>query len=136
MTRKYEPLERYLRGLPVSQEDVTLTFTFIEQILNMPCWRPRNRRMAGGETRSRAPTPRWNPLPGWMPAGWPVGIIDLREKTIETAQFVFHHSINFHRAGSNCTLIQSSMPRVHGMRVMVSTPCDFVSVPRLSPRLM
>jgi hypothetical protein len=34
MTGKYEPLERYLRGLPVSQEHVPLTFGFIEQLLN------------------------------------------------------------------------------------------------------
>jgi hypothetical protein len=34
-TGKYEPLERYLHGLPVGQEDVTLAFTLIEQILNM-----------------------------------------------------------------------------------------------------
>ena len=34
MAGKYEPLEKYRRGLPVSQEDVTLTFTLIEQILN------------------------------------------------------------------------------------------------------
>jgi len=34
MTGKYQPLEKYLRGRLLSQVDVTLTFTFIEQILN------------------------------------------------------------------------------------------------------
>lgn len=35
MTGKYDLLEKYLRCLPVSQEDVTRTSTLIEQILNM-----------------------------------------------------------------------------------------------------
>lgn len=34
MAGKYDELEKYLRSLPVNQEDVTLTFTLIEQILN------------------------------------------------------------------------------------------------------
>jgi hypothetical protein len=34
MTGKYKPLEEYLRGLPASPEEVTLTFIFIKQILN------------------------------------------------------------------------------------------------------
>lgn len=34
MTSKYTPLEHYLRGIPVEQKDVTLTFEQIERILN------------------------------------------------------------------------------------------------------
>ena len=33
MTGKYDPLERYLRDLPASQEQVTLSFESIEQVL-------------------------------------------------------------------------------------------------------
>jgi len=32
MAGNREPLEKYLRGLPTSQEDVTLTVALIEQI--------------------------------------------------------------------------------------------------------
>jgi len=34
MADKYPPLEKYLRDLPASQDEVTLTFERIEQILN------------------------------------------------------------------------------------------------------
>ncbi len=34
MTGKYTPLEHYLRDLPVTQKEVTLTFEQIERILN------------------------------------------------------------------------------------------------------
>ena len=79
MTGKYEPLERYLRGLPVSQEDVTLTFTFIEQILNeslpAPAQQEHNwwgNQKQGTQVESIA----------WMDAGWLVEIVDLREKWV------------------------------------------------------
>ena len=34
MTGKYDPLEKYLRSLPRTQEEVTLSFESIEQVLN------------------------------------------------------------------------------------------------------
>jgi len=34
MSGKYTPLEHYLRDLPASQRDITLTFEQIERILN------------------------------------------------------------------------------------------------------
>ena len=50
MTGKYETLEQYLRGLPVSQEDVTLAFTLIQQMLSeaLPALRLSMLRPQGG----------------------------------------------------------------------------------------
>ena len=79
MTGNYEPLERYLRGLPVSQEDVTLTFIVIEQILNDALPAPAQQESGwwgnqkqGTQVESIA----------WMDAGWLVEIVDLSEKWV------------------------------------------------------
>jgi len=79
MTGKYTPLEKYLRDLPVSQEDVTLTFERIEQILNEhlpplayepgPWW---GNQQQGTHVESNA----------WMDAGWMVDTVDLKEKWV------------------------------------------------------
>jgi hypothetical protein len=34
MTGKYDPREKYLRGLPASQDVATLSFEFIEGVMN------------------------------------------------------------------------------------------------------
>lgn len=78
MTGKFDPLEKYLRGLPRSQEDVTLTFTFIEQVLNdsLPASAQEQawwgNQQQGTQVESIA----------WMDAGWMVDIVDLREKLV------------------------------------------------------
>ena len=79
MAVKYYPLEKYLRNLPVTQEEVTLTFERIEQILKdqLP-------------PQAREPGPWWgNQKHGtrvetiaWMDAGWMVDTVDLREKWV------------------------------------------------------
>jgi len=86
LTGKYEPLEQNFRGLPVSQEDVTLTFTFIEQILNKSLPASAQQELAGGEIKSSNPLPILREAPcgspksthvfggreiQWMDAGWP-----------------------------------------------------------------
>jgi hypothetical protein len=79
MAEKYTPLEKYLRDLPLSQDEVTLTFERIEEILN-----DRLPPEAG------EPGPWWaNQKQGmyvevnaWMDAGWMVEIVDLREKWV------------------------------------------------------
>lgn len=72
-------LEKYLRGLPISQQDVTLTFEFIEQVLNesLPASAYQEHAWWG------------NQKPGidvetiaWMDAGWMVEQVDLREKRV------------------------------------------------------
>ncbi len=79
MPAKYYPLEKYLRDLPVTQEEVTLTLERIEQILS-------DRLPA----QAREPGPWWgNQKQGiqiesnaWMDAGWMVETVDLREKWV------------------------------------------------------
>jgi hypothetical protein len=76
---KYYPLEKYLRDLPVAQEEVTLTFERIEQVLNDPL-----------PAQAREPGPWWgNQKRGihvetnaWMDAGWMVETVDLNEKWV------------------------------------------------------
>lgn len=74
MTGKYEPLEKYLRGLPTGQDVVTLSFEFIEQVMNDalpqtarhdPEWWGNQKQGLSVET-----------IP-WMDAGWLVDIVDL-----------------------------------------------------------
>jgi len=79
MTGKYTPLEQYLRDLPLSQEEVTLTFERIEQILNnrLPPSAHEHRawwgnQMKGTHVESLA----------WMDAGWMVETVDLKGKWV------------------------------------------------------
>ncbi|MEP7135007.1 MAG: hypothetical protein ABI904_08745 [Chloroflexota bacterium] len=79
MTGKFDPLEKYLRGLPVSQDKVTLSFESIEQVLNdslpqaaleeFDWW---GNQKQGTQVEALA----------WMDAGWLVDIVDLREKWV------------------------------------------------------
>ena len=79
MAGRYAPLEKYLRDLPVSQEDVTLTFESIEAILKEPL-----------PASARKDYPWWeNQKPGiqvktnaWMDAGWMVEIVDLVQRWV------------------------------------------------------
>ena len=79
MADKYTPLEKYLRDLPASQEELTLTFERIEQILN-----------AALPPQAHEPGPWWGnqkqgthvEVNAWMDAGWMVETVDLREKWV------------------------------------------------------
>jgi len=79
MAGDLHPLEKYLRDLPVEQEDVTLTFEGIEAIMKEPL--PEVAREEG---------PWWdNQRPGlqveavaWMDAGWMVEIVDLVQRWV------------------------------------------------------
>jgi hypothetical protein len=79
MTSKLAPLEKYLRGLPVSQEKVTISFDSIEQVLNASLpqtaleefdWWGNQKQGTQVETIA------------WMDAGWLVDTVDLREKWV------------------------------------------------------
>ena len=78
MSDKFTPLERYLRGLHVSVEEVTLTFELIEGILkdSLPlayqdgAWWGNQKQGTQVEVIS------------WMDAGWLVEIVDLKEKWV------------------------------------------------------
>jgi len=79
MADKYTPLEKYLRDLPPSQEELTLTFERMEQILNdylpslayeEPTWWGNQKQGTQVETIV------------WMNAGWMVEIVNLKEKWV------------------------------------------------------
>ena len=79
MAGKYAPLEKYLRDLPVTQKEETLTLAEIREILE-------------GELPPSAHTDRawWgNQKPGmqvemipWMDAGWLVEHVDFHENRV------------------------------------------------------
>lgn len=79
MTGKYHPLERYLRSLPASQEQVTLSFESIEQVLNdqLPPSAHEHRAWWGNQKRGTQVESI-----SWMDAGWMVDTVNLREKWV------------------------------------------------------
>ena len=79
MTYEYESLQQYLRDIPITQDQVTLTFELIENILNdtLPpsayqdvLWWGNQKQ--GTQVESIA----------WMDAGWMVEIVNLNEKWV------------------------------------------------------
>lgn len=79
MPYEYAQLQQYLRDLPVTQDEVTLTFELIEKILNNVL--PRSayhdvlwwgNQKQGTQVESIA----------WMDAGWMVEFVDLNEKWV------------------------------------------------------
>ena len=79
MTGNFDALENYLRGLPISQEDVTLTFTLIEQILNTSL--PASATQEHGWWGNQKQGTQVESI-AWMDAGWMVDIVNLREKWV------------------------------------------------------
>ena len=79
MTDKYTPLEKYLRDLPVSQENITLSFDAIEQVLNdrLPSSAHDNHTWWGNQKQGTQVESI-----AWMDAGWMVDTVDLREKWV------------------------------------------------------
>jgi hypothetical protein len=79
MTGKYYPIEKFLRGLPASQEQVTLSFERIEQVLNdqLPPSAHEHRAWWGNQKKGTHVE-----AIAWMDAGWMVDTVDLREKWV------------------------------------------------------
>ena len=80
MTGKYDPLEKYLRSLPVSQEEVVLSFDIIEKVLNdtLPPSAHEHRAWWGNQQQGTHVE-----AIAWMDAGWMVDTVDLREKWVK-----------------------------------------------------
>jgi hypothetical protein len=79
MTDQFIALEQYLRSLPPGEEELTLTFEHIEQILNMylpslayeePEWWGNQKQ--GTQVEAIA----------WMNAGWMVEIVNLKDRWV------------------------------------------------------
>lgn len=79
MTGKYDPLEKYLRSLPVSQEKVTLSFESIEQVLNdqLPQSAHEHHSWWGNQKQGTQVE-----ASAWMDAGWMMDTVDLKEKWV------------------------------------------------------
>jgi hypothetical protein len=79
MADKYYPLEKYLRELPVTQEEVTLTFERVEQILNdrLPPQAREPGRWWGNQKQGMHVETN-----AWMDAGWMVDTVHLGEKWV------------------------------------------------------
>jgi hypothetical protein len=79
MSEKCARLEKYLRGLPNSQEDITITFESIEQILNEPLPRSAHEDYPWWDNQKQGIRVESN---AWMDAGWMVEIVDLQAKWV------------------------------------------------------
>jgi len=79
MPDNYTLLEKHLRGLPVSQDEVTLTFARIEEILNDRL--PSSAHADGLWWGNQKPGIQTEIIP-WMDAGWMVEIVDLTAKWV------------------------------------------------------
>ncbi|HLO32190.1 MAG TPA: hypothetical protein VK249_23780 [Anaerolineales bacterium] len=79
MMDKYTLLENYLRALPTSEEEVTLTFEGIEQILHEPLPDSAREDYAWWSNQKPGIQIETNP---WMDAGWMVETVDLNEKWV------------------------------------------------------
>ena len=79
MTGKFDLLEKYLRGLPASQEQVTLSFESIEQVLqeSLPPSAHAERAWWGNQKQGTQVESI-----AWMDAGWMVDTVDLKEKWV------------------------------------------------------
>ena len=79
MTGKYDPLEKYLRALPVSQDKLTLSFEAIEQVLSdqLPESAYQDRDWWGNQRQGT-----YVEAIAWMDAGWMVETVDFREKWV------------------------------------------------------
>lgn len=80
MTGKFDPLEKYLRSLPKTDEEVTLSFDLIEKVLNdaLPPPAYEDRAWWGNQQQGTQVE-----VIAWMDAGWLVDTVDLREKMVK-----------------------------------------------------
>jgi hypothetical protein len=79
MAENYALLEKYLRDLPTQQEDITITFESIEQILNGPLPRSAREEYPWWDNQKKGMQVVTN---AWMDAGWMVEIVDLQGKWV------------------------------------------------------
>ena len=79
MDGKYTLLEQYFRDLPMSEEEITLTFERIEEILKARL--PASAREEGPWWGNQKQGMQIEAIP-WMDAGWMVEIVDLHEKWV------------------------------------------------------
>jgi hypothetical protein len=79
MPGEYSLLEKYLRGLPLSEEEITLTFERIEDILKERL--PASARMEAPWWGNQKQGIQIETNP-WMDAGWMVEVVDLREEWV------------------------------------------------------
>ncbi len=79
MHGKHTQLEQYLRDLPVSQDEVTLTFERIEQILNETLPPPAHEDGPWWGNQKQGIQIETN---AWMDAGWMVETVDLKEEWV------------------------------------------------------
>lgn len=79
MAGKYAPLENYLRDLPASQKEISLSFEQIEGILKfkLPSSAYEDSRWWEHETEANHVSPR-----AWSNAGWKVKSIDVNKKRV------------------------------------------------------
>lgn len=79
MTKKYTRLEQYLRDLLPSEEEVTLTFDRLEQIIKeqLPPPARHERPWWGNQQKGTCVE-----TIAWMNAGWMVDTVDLEEKWV------------------------------------------------------
>jgi hypothetical protein len=77
MAGKYSPLENYLRDLPSTQKEVSLSFEHIERILNnkLPASAYEDQRWWQHETEGNHVNKR-----AWANAGWKVERVDVSRK--------------------------------------------------------
>ena len=80
MAGKYVPLETYLKELPGSAREITLTFEQIEQILasRLPSSAYEDRRWWDHETEGNHVNQR-----AWANAGWKIASLDVNAKWVK-----------------------------------------------------
>lgn len=79
MADKYFLLEKYLRDLPASQDEATLTFERIEQILDESLPQPAHEERGWWGNQKQGIHVEAIP---WMDAGWLVETVDFKEKWV------------------------------------------------------
>jgi hypothetical protein len=79
LSENYAPLEKYLRDLSVSQEDI-ITFESIEQILKGPLPRSAREEYTWWDNQKQGMQVETN---AWMDAGWMVERVNFSEKWAE-----------------------------------------------------
>lgn len=80
MPGKYTPLEKYLRDLPASKKEVTLSFEQIENILKskLPASANEDRRWWDHETEGNHINKR-----AWATAGWRIDGLNVSKKRVK-----------------------------------------------------
>ncbi len=79
MVGKYTPLEKHLASLPSDKRDVTLSFEYIEQIINdkLPASATKHRAWWSNEKDGVHVSAH-----AWMGAGWKVDTVNFNQKWV------------------------------------------------------